>query len=58
LTATGAYRVFSEIVLQIGGVELLQRAVNISGAVYIEPVAGNGYAGEALAVLGVHVLLK
>ena len=54
----GGGRVFSGGFLQVGGVELLQRPVDVTGAVDIELVIAEDDTGEALAELGVHVLLE
>src|SRR4030042_7165311 len=44
-------------VVGIGGVQLLQPQIEVTGSVYGYSAVGNDHAGEALTELGVHVLL-
>jgi hypothetical protein len=54
----GTYRIFLEIVRQIGGIELFQRSVQVSGTVDKYAVFLKHHPGETLAELDVHIFEK
>jgi len=48
-------RIFVEIVLQIGSIELLQGLIQVLRAVYIDAILLYHHPRKSLAILGIHV---